>query len=136
MDQQQIKSKADDFIERLHRVEDGDPESVETLVELFADDAELSNPVAERNGRAYHGRDAVERFWREYRSLFREVHSEFVDVTAGDHSAGLFWRSSGVDASGAKLEYEGVSLLVFDDEGKITRFRGYFDSNSLHHRPH
>ncbi|GIZ51369.1 nuclear transport factor 2 family protein [Noviherbaspirillum aridicola] len=136
MDQQQIKSMADDFIHRLHRVEEGDPQAVDILVEMFAEDAELSNPVAERNGRAYRGRDAVERFWREYRHLFREVHSEFVDVTAGDHSAGLFWRSNGVDASGARLEYEGVSLLVFDDQGKIRRFRGYFDSNSLHHRPH
>lgn len=136
MDQQQIKGMADDFIHRLHKVEQGDPESVETLVDLFADDAELSNPVAERNGRAYRGREAVERFWREYRGLFREVHSEFVDVTAGDHSAGLFWRSRGVDATGARLEYDGVSLLEFDDQGKIRRFRGYFDSNSLHHRPH
>lgn len=136
MDKQQIRTKADSFIQCLHQVEDGDPQAVDALMEMFADDAELSNPVAERNGRAYRGRDAVERFWREYRHLFREVHSEFIDVTASDHSVGLFWRSNGVDASGARLEYEGVSLLVFDDQGKIRRFQGYFDSNSLHHRAH
>lgn len=131
MDQQQVRSMADNFIARLHSVEQGDAAGVDTIVDMFAEDAELSNPVVERNGRRCKGRADIERFWREYRTVFRDIHSDFIDVTASDHSAGLFWRSSGTDAGGKPLEYEGVSLLVFDENGKISRFKGYFDSRQL-----
>ena len=29
------------------------------------------------------------------------------------------------------MEYDGVSLLVFDDSGKIKLFRGYYDTREL-----
>lgn len=132
MDEQQAKLIANRFIEQLHRLEDGDMAVADQLADMFADTAELTNPAIERNGRSLlHGRDRIAAFWRQYSDTFGEIHSEFFDVTTSDHSAGLFWRSTGTNPSGEALEYDGVSLLVFDQTGKIARFQGFFDTRRL-----
>lgn len=131
MDPQQAQTIAHRFIDELHRLEHGDQAGVDGLVSLFADDAELTNPILERNGSARQGRQAIADFWREYRGAFGEIESEFFDVIASDHSAGLFWRSTGTGPNGEPLNYEGVSLLAFDDSGKIARFQGFFDTGKL-----
>jgi ketosteroid isomerase-like protein len=131
MDQQQVKGIADRFISELHRIEDGDAAAIDGIANMFADDAELTNPLIERDGSSLSGRDQIAEFWREYRSTFRDIHSEFFDITANDHSAGLFWRSAGTSANGKPLQYEGVSLLELNEEGKIARFKGFFDSRQI-----
>lgn len=133
MDQQQIRQVAERFIAALHRVEEGDGSDVDGLVEMFADDAELTNSIIERDGARPRrsGRDEIQRFWQDYRHTFRELRSEFTDVTVSDRSAGLFWRTTGADAGGRPLEYEGVSLLTLNDDGKIRQFKGYFDGAQL-----
>lgn len=131
MDQQQVRQLADRFINELHRVEDGDTAGIDDLVNMFADNASLTNSILQHESGERTGRDEVAHFWHEYSTSFGKVHSDFVDVTASDHSAGLFWRSTGTDPAGKPLEYEGVSLLVFDDAGKISQFKGYFDSRQL-----
>lgn len=131
MDQQQARQLAQQFINQLHQVEDGTPESIDTLVAMFSDNAELSNTVIQNQKGCLAGRDNIARFWREYASSFGSIHSEFVDVTTSDHSAGLFWRSTGTGQSGQPLSYEGVSLLIFDDTGKIRQFKGYFDPRQM-----
>ena len=131
MELQQVKSIADRFITELHRIEDGDAAGVNRIVDMFADDAELTNPLIRRDGGSRNGHDQIAEFWREYYTAFSHIHSEFFDVTASDHSVGLFWRSEGTNTAGQPLEYEGVSLLVLDESGKITRFQGFFDSRQI-----
>ncbi|WP_019140741.1 nuclear transport factor 2 family protein [Noviherbaspirillum massiliense] len=131
MNQQQAKETADRFIEELHHLEDGDAAGADRLAQLFAPDAELVNPVIERTDGSRHGQEQIAAFWREYASSFGSIHSDFFDIMASDHSAGLFWRSSGTSAAGQPLNYEGVSLLVFDDAGKIARFQGFFDTRQM-----
>lgn len=131
MDVQQARHIADRFIEQLHRLEDGDPLVAEQIADMFADDAELTNSVMEREGGARRGRGEIAEFWRQYVSAFGDIRSDFYDVTTSDHSAGLFWKSTGKSPSGEALSYDGVSLLAFDDEGKIARFQGFFDSRQL-----
>jgi hypothetical protein len=127
MDQPQAKQLAQQFIDQLHRVEDGNPDSVDALVGLFSDDAELSNTIMESQASRCVGRDRIAQFWRGYKSSFGAIHSDFFDVTTSDHSAALFWRSTGTGQSGLPVSYEGVSLLMFDNAGKIRQFKGYFD---------
>lgn len=136
MDQQQAKQLADRFIEQLHRIEDGNSDGIDTLVDLFADNAELTNSVIDNTHGNLVGRENIARFWREYTASFGEIHSDFFDVTTSDHSAGLFWRSTRTSANGQPMAYEGVSLLMFDDSGKITRFKGYFDSRQTKSKAH
>lgn len=136
MDTQQVKAQADRFIELLHRIEEGDLDSIDHMVEMFSEDAELTNPIIEREGRPRTGREQVADFWKMYRDGFTSIHSNFSDVTISEHSAGLFWRSTGKHASGSPLDYEGVSLLQFDNAGKIARFKGYFDTSQVVTKAH
>lgn len=128
MEQQKIRAIGDQFIAQLHRIEQGSEFDVEDMAGMFAEDAQLSNPIIERDGTVRQGREGVAQFWREYRNVFSEIHSEFIDITASDHSLGLFWQSRGTDVNGQPLEYEGVSLLTLDGAGKISNFKAYFDS--------
>jgi len=135
MNEQQARDIADRFIDQLHRLEDGDQAVADGIADMFADGAELTNSVIEHSGGSRRGRDEIASFWRQYADTFGEIHSEFFDITTSDHSAGLFWRSSGTGPSGDTMEYDGVSLLVFDDAGKITRFQGFFDPRRLSTKP-
>lgn len=127
MDQEQVRAAAQQFIDVLHKVEQGETRAVDDIAGMFSENAELSNVILDSDGGALSGRDAIADFWREYTRTFGRIHSEFQDVTASDHAAGLFWHSSGTDGDGKPLEYDGVTLLSFDEQGKIRRFMGYFD---------
>jgi ketosteroid isomerase-like protein len=134
MDGQQIRSLADRFVGQLQELEQGDIECARALAELFSEDAELTNSIIEADGAKTRrgGREEIAQFWREYRESFQAIRSEFIDITASDHSAGLFWTSDGSSADGHPLHYEGVSLLKFDESGKIKNFKAYFDRAQMH----
>jgi ketosteroid isomerase-like protein len=131
MNQEQTRIAAQRFISQLHRLEEGDRAAVDDLASLFADNAALTNPILEQQGRERVGRDDIAGFWREYLGSFGSMHSDFADVTASDHAAGLFWHSSGTGPDGQRVEYDGVTLLTFDDSGQISRLRGYFDRDKV-----
>lgn len=134
MDDREIKGLADKFIQHLQQLEQGELQTADALSELFAEEAQLTNSIIESDGAKTQrqGREEIAQFWREYRESFRTIRSEFMDVTSSDHSAGLFWTSDGSDTEGHPLRYEGVSLLTFDDAGKIARFKAYFDRMQMH----
>ena len=127
----QPHEQAQRFIDALHDLEQNGEGSVDGIVALFSDDATLTNAALARTGDAYDGRDGVRTFWTEYRKQFGDVRSDFSHVTSSDDAAGLFWRTEGTYADGAPLGYDGVSLLVFDPAGKISSFRGYYDTREL-----
>ena len=128
---QQQQTLAEQFIEALHALEQGQEGALERMVGMFSGDARLTNAALKQSGREHSGQDGARTFWAAYRDTFGEVRSEFFQVTSNDQSAGLFWTTRGTDRAGAPLEYDGVSLLVFDDAGKISLFRGYYDTRDL-----
>jgi hypothetical protein len=92
----------------------------------FADDAQLFRP---ETGQELTGTDGATQYWQQYLGQFDEVHSEFDRVSGGDGSpAVLEWSSAGKLSGGAPIEYRGVSLVDFDDQGHVTRFATYFDT--------
>jgi ketosteroid isomerase-like protein len=119
------------FIDALHDLEQNGESSVDDIAALFSDDAQLTNSALALTDGGYAGREGVRAFWTEYRKQFGDIRSRFSHVTSSDDAAGLFWRSEGNYADGAPMGYDGVSLLVFNDEGKIASFRGYFDTREL-----
>jgi ketosteroid isomerase-like protein len=134
MDDHQVKVLANRFIGQLQQLEQGGIDGANALAELFAEDAELTNSIIEANGAKARrgGREEIIQFWREYRESFQTIRSEFTDITSSDHSAGLFWTSDGSMANGKALSYEGVSLLSFDESGKIKNFKAYFNQSQTH----
>lgn len=131
MDQQQSHQRAQQFIDALHTLEQGGPDDVDAIVALFSDDARLINAALKLAGEERTGQEGARTFWREYRRTFGEARSEFFQITANDESAGLFWTTKGTGNDGQPMEYDGVSLLVFDDAGQIKLFRGYYDTREL-----
>ena len=113
---------AQQFAARLKDFErDGD---VEPLVELFADDAELSKLD---HLDVEHGRDGARRFWTQYREVFGDIASTFSATTVGDDRAVLEWNAEGTLAGGRPISYPGVSVLETSG-GRIRAFRTYYDS--------
>ncbi|PWF55050.1 nuclear transport factor 2 family protein [Massilia glaciei] len=131
MNAEQTREAAGRFIARLKQLEQGQDNAVDGVAELFSGDAQLSNPILERGGRGCSGRDHIAAFWRAYGATFGTIHSEFFEVTVNDHSAGLFWHSSGTGPHGQPIDYDGVTLLEFDQSGHIARFKSYFDRDRV-----
>ncbi|HEY0734906.1 MAG TPA: nuclear transport factor 2 family protein [Herpetosiphonaceae bacterium] len=131
MDQQQVQQLAQQFIDALHALEQGDVGNVDQLAGMYSDDARLVNAALKLAGQERTGQDGARQFWTEYRRTFGEARSDFYQVTVNEQAAGLFWTTKGTGNDGQPMEYDGVSLLVFDDQGKIKLFRGYYDTREL-----
>ena len=113
------------FIDALQILE-RDRDSVE-MMGLFMDSSEVGNIVSSRE---FIGLEGAHEFWEMYRDTFGEVASTFRNVIVGDGRAALEWTTTGTNPAGAPIAYEGVSILEMAD-GKITRFRAYFDAHDL-----
>ena len=112
------------FIDALGRLERR--RELEPMVGLFADDAGVGN-VLVTEGET--GPSGTREFWARYRGSFDALRSEFRNVIEADGRAALEWTTTG-DANGKEVFYDGVSLLEIED-GKVSRFRAYFDPSDL-----
>jgi ketosteroid isomerase-like protein len=113
------------FIDALQVLErDRDPTGITSL---FTENSEVGNIVSSRD---FIGLAGARAFWETYRDTFGEVASTFRNVIVSDGRAALEWTTTGTSAAGASISYEGVSILEMAD-GKITRFRAYFDPRDL-----
>ena len=117
--------RAQRFVEALARLEEHG--ELEPLLELFGDDAQVSNVASHRT---FQGREGARQFWREYKATLKQVKSTFRNrIEAGDRVA-LEWESSGTAHNGAAVNYEGVSIIEWEGD-QISRFYAYFDPHVL-----
>jgi ketosteroid isomerase-like protein len=113
------------FIEALQVLErDSDPTA---MLDLFMENSEAGNIVSTRE---FIGVEGAREFWETYRNSFGEVDSTFRNVIVSNDRAALEWTTTGTSPAGTPIAYEGVSILEMAD-GKITRFRAYFDAHDL-----
>lgn len=115
---------AGEFVEALKRLEKTG--EVGVILNLFREDADVSNPILSGEGK---GSDEPDRFWRDYRGSFDEIASDFRTVASENGTAFLEWESRGT-IGGKPFRYAGVSVLE-EEEGKIVAFRTYFDPRQL-----
>ncbi|MBA2510820.1 MAG: nuclear transport factor 2 family protein [Rubrobacter sp.] len=119
------KKVADRFVEALWKLEED--RDVEALVEIHTEDCDVGNVAVPKT---FSGHDGLRQFWTSYRDTFGSMKSEFRNVFADDAGhAALEWTTSG-DANGKDVSYDGVSLLEIED-GKVSRFRAYFDPRTV-----
>lgn len=115
------------FIEALGRLEAA--RELETIVGLFAEDAEVGNVVSPEK---FHGAEGAREFWgAKYRDTFGEVRSTFRNVFVAGDRAALEWTTEGTASDGTPVKYDGVSILEIDGGGRISRFCAYFDAGAL-----
>jgi ketosteroid isomerase-like protein len=129
MEREKAKQLTHQFIDALHRLEAGSAADIEGIVSLFESEARLTN--AALNGKELTGQEGARQFWSEYRRTFGRAHSEFSHVIVDEHASALFWRTEGTGQDDRRLAYDGVSLLEWSDDGKISFFRGYYDTSEL-----
>lgn len=113
------------FMHTLQEIEETG--KVESLVALFADDAELINLAMLE---PLTGQEGAHRFWQKYLSVFDRIHSEFTNIVENDDTSMLEWVSKGTLSSSEEITYRGISVLEFKN-GKVQRFRTYYDSASF-----
>jgi ketosteroid isomerase-like protein len=114
------------FIEALGKLEAG--RELETMVRLYAPDAEVGNVVSPEK---FRGPEGAREFWgAKYRDTFGEVRSTFRNVFASENRAALEWTTEGTSGDGTPVRYDGVSIIETDGE-LITRFCAYFDAGAL-----
>lgn len=131
MDMQRTRELGEQFAEALHAVDRKEQGAVARMAALFSPQARVTNASLKLARAERDGADGVRAFWEQYQGNFREAATEFFELTASERAAGLFWTTRGRDAAGAPIEYDGVTLLVFADDGAIELLRGYYDTREL-----
>lgn len=110
------------FMHTLQKIEEtGD---FKPLVDLFSDDAELTNLAMLE---PLKGKEGAHRFWNKYLSVFDHIHSDFINVIENDDTSVLEWVSKGTLSTSEEITYRGISVLEFNN-GKVQHFRTYYDS--------
>lgn len=124
-----VTAQAQSFLDALAALErDRD---VEPMAALYADDAEIGNVTVPTT---FSGPAGAREFWTAYRDTFGDrMESSFRNVIATEDRAVYEWTTTG-DRSGGSASYDGVSVAEFAD-GKVTRFRAYFNPADLVERP-
>jgi uncharacterized protein len=105
---------------------------VDELIEYFADDAVMELPFAPgRMERRYAGKDAILGFQRFARDSFSEFSMavDAIHETADPNVVVAEHRSDGVvGANGRPYQNRYVTFFTFDDAGRVTNWREYYDA--------
>ena len=126
-----MTDRAQGFAAQLNDLEaSGDVERF--VASVFTDDAELVRPEAQQHRQGGRGARA---FWQQYLAHFDTIRSEFDRLVDTGELSVLEWRSNGRLRSGTEITYRGVSILDFDDGGRVRRFATYYDTTPFHASP-
>ena len=96
--------------------------SADDLVELYADDATVEDPVG---GEVHIGRQAIHGFYAAVNDVQREC--ELVSLRVAGSEAAFQFRLT-VTAGEHKMVIEPIDVMVFDNRGKITAMKAYWSA--------
>jgi len=96
--------------------------SADELVELYADDATVEDPVG---GEVHIGRQAIHRFYSAVNDVRREC--ELVSLRVAGNEAAFQFRLT-VTAGEHRMVIEPIDVMVFDDRGKVTAMKAYWSA--------
>ena len=96
--------------------------SVDDLVELYADDATVEDPVG---GEVHIGRQAIRGFYSAIENVERECELGSLRV-AGNEAAFQFRLT--VTAGDNTIRIEPIDVMVFNDDGKVSAMKAYWSA--------
>jgi steroid Delta-isomerase len=96
--------------------------SADDLVELYADDATVEDPVG---GEVHIGRQAIHGFYSAVNDVQREC--ELVTLRVAGNEAAFQFRLT-VTAGEHRMVIEPIDVMVFDDRGKVTAMKAYWSA--------
>lgn len=100
-------------------------DNLPSLNEIYADDVVFKDPAHEVKGLD----NLLTYFFCLYENI-NEVNYTFINTVLSNETAYIEWRmtfSHPKIAGGKKISVPGASRLTFDDEGKVSYHRDYFD---------
>ena len=99
--------------------------SADDLVELYADDATVEDPVG---GEVHIGRQAIHGFYSAVDNLEREC--ELVSLRVAGNEAAFQFRLT-MSAGDSRMVIEPIDVMVFSDDGKVTAMKAYWSANDV-----
>ena len=95
------------------------------VTELYADDATVEDPVG---GEVHIGRKAIRGFYTSIENI--KSTTEVVTLRVGGNEAAFYWRLT-IDFGESGMQVEPISVMVFDDEGKIASMKAYWGPDNI-----
>jgi steroid delta-isomerase len=99
--------------------------SADDLVELYADDATVEDPVV---GEVHIGRQAIHGFYSAVDNVEREC--ELVSLRVAGNEAAFQLRLT-VTAGDSRMLIEPIDVMVFDDDGKVAAMKAYWSASDV-----
>jgi steroid Delta-isomerase len=96
------------------------------IADLYADDATVEDPVG---GEVHIGRQAILGFYKGV--LGAKAETEIVTLRALGHEAAWLWTLTIDLGEGGRMRIEILSVMAFDDEGKITAMKAYWGPENI-----
>lgn len=96
--------------------------AADELVELYADDATVEDPVG---GEVHIGRQAIHGFYSAVDGLQREC--ELVTLRVAGNEAAFHFRLT-VTAGEHRMVIEPIDVMAFDEDGKVAHMKAYWSA--------
>jgi steroid delta-isomerase len=96
------------------------------IAALYADDATVEDPVGSE---VHIGRPAVRGFYANV--LGAKCETDVVTLRALGNEAAYFWRLTVDLGEGGRMRIEIISVMTFDDEGKIASMKAYWGPENV-----
>jgi steroid delta-isomerase len=100
----------------------------EAFAACFTADAVQEDPVGTPPNQGY---DAIRRFLNGLAAGFPQMELTPDSTFINGNSAAVKWTGHGVAKNGREGRFEGIDVVDFDDAGKITRLRAFWDPAAL-----
>ena len=101
--------------------------STDELVELYADDATVEDPVG---GEVHIGRHAIRGFYSAVNDVQREC--ELLSLRVAGNEAAFQFRLTAT-AGEHRMVIEPIDVMVFDDRGKVAAMKAYWSAADVTH---
>ncbi len=98
----------------------------DAIADLYATDATVEDPVG---GEVHIGRQAIHGFYSNVPGTNNET--EVVTLRALGSEVAFFWRLIVDLGEGGKMTIEIISVMTFDDEGKIASMKAYWGPDNI-----
>ena len=98
----------------------------DAIADLYATDATVEDPVG---GEVHIGRQAIHGFYSNVPGTNNET--EVVTLRALGNEVAFFWRLIVDLGEGGKMTIEIISVMTFDDDGKIASMKAYWGPDNI-----
>jgi steroid Delta-isomerase len=99
--------------------------SADDLVELYADDASVEDPVG---GEVHIGKQAIHGFYSAVDNLEREC--ELVSLRVAGNEAAFQFRLT-MKAGDGRMVIEPIDVMAFDEDGKVAAMKAYWSAKDV-----